>query len=99
MLAAKEHAPQGVRIEVECDTLTQVADALEAGAEMLLLDNMSLEQLREAAGMAKGKATCEASGNMSLARVADVAATGVDYISVGALTHSVRAADIGLDSV
>jgi nicotinate-nucleotide pyrophosphorylase (carboxylating) len=99
VLTAKEHAPQGMRIEVECDTLAQVAEALDAGAEMLLLDNMSLEQMGEAAVMAKGKATCEASGNMSLARVAKVAATGVDYISVGALTHSVRAADIGLDSL
>lgn len=96
---AKANAPQGMRIEIECDTLEQVEEALAAGAERLLLDNMSNEQLREAVALAKGKATLEASGNMTLERVASVAETGVDYISVGALTHSVKAADIGLDAV
>lgn len=99
VLAAKANAPATMRIEVECDTLVQVAEALEAGADMLLLDNMSLDALREAVTLAKGKARCEASGNMTRERVAAVADTGVDFISVGRLTHSVRNVDIGLDSV
>lgn len=95
---AKANAPQGMSIEVECDTLEQAQEALAAGAERLLLDNMSLEVQREAVLLAKSKASCEASGNMTLERVAAVAETGVDFISIGALTHSVKAADIGLDA-
>ena len=99
VLAAKAGVPTTMQIEVECDTLEQVSEALEAGAQMLLLDNMSLDDLREAVTLAKGKARCEASGGVTLKTVTAIAETGVDYISVGALTHSVRAADIGLDTV
>jgi nicotinate-nucleotide pyrophosphorylase (carboxylating) len=86
-----------LKIEVEADTLEQVRQALDAGAEMILLDNMSLKQLREAVKMAKGCAKTEASGGVNLKTVRAIAQTGVDFISVGALTHSAPAVDIGLD--
>lgn len=94
---AKNNPKNLTHVEVECDRLDQVEEALEAGADIILLDNMSLEMLREAVKMSDGKAVLEASGGVNLETVADIAATGVDYISVGALTHSVRAADVGLD--
>lgn len=84
-------------IEVECDTLDQVAQALEMGVERLLLDNMSLEDLREAATLARGRATVEASGGVTLDSVRAIAETGVDYISIGRITQSAPAVDIGLD--
>jgi len=87
----------GLRIEVEAADLAQVRDALAAGADMIMLDNMSLEMMREAVAIAAGRVPLEASGNMTLDRVRAVAETGVDYISVGALTHSARAVDISLD--
>jgi len=84
-------------IQVECDTLAQVREALAAGANSLLLDNMSLAMLREAVAMVDGKITCEASGGVTLATIRPIAETGVDYISVGRLTQSAPAVDIGLD--
>lgn len=87
----------GLKVEVEADTLEQVEQAVAAGADIVLLDNMSLVQLRLAVQKCKGKAQTEASGGISLAAVRAVAETGVDFISVGALTHSARAVDIGLD--
>lgn len=86
-----------LRVEVETDSLEQVDQALEAGADFVLLDNMSLEMLREAAGRCRGRAWTEASGGVSLATVRAIAETGVDYISAGALTHSAPAVDIALD--
>jgi nicotinate-nucleotide pyrophosphorylase (carboxylating) len=86
-----------LKVEVEADTLEQVQQAVEAGADIVLLDNMSLDQLREAVEMVAGRASTEASGGIALATVRAVAGTGVDCISVGALTHSARAVDIGLD--
>ncbi len=86
-----------LKVEVEADTLEQVRQALDAGAEMILLDNMNLKQLRAAVKMAKGHAKTEASGGVNLKTVRAIAQTGVDFISVGALTHSARAVDIGLD--
>jgi len=94
---ARSSIRPGIRIEVEAADLTQVRDALAAGADMIMLDNMSLETMREAVALAAGRVPLEASGNMSLDRVRAVAKTGVDYISVGALTHSARAIDISLD--
>jgi nicotinate-nucleotide pyrophosphorylase (carboxylating) len=85
------------RIEVEADTLEQVEQALEAGADVILLDNMNLVQMRVAVQQAKGRADTEASGGVNLANVRQIAETGVDYISVGAITHSARAVDIALD--
>ncbi len=93
---ARAHYPQ-LRIEVEADTLEQVDQALEAGAELILLDNMNPIQLRLAVQKCKGRAQTEASGGVNLASVRVIAEAGVDFISVGALTHSARAMDIGLD--
>lgn len=86
-----------LKVEVEADTPAQVQQALEAGADLILLDNMELEELRTAALSVRGRAKTEASGGISLDTVRAVAETGVDFISVGALTHSARAVDIALD--
>jgi nicotinate-nucleotide pyrophosphorylase (carboxylating) len=86
-----------VPVEVECDSVEQVAAAVEAGAELLLLDNMSLDQLRESVRVVAGRARLEASGGLSLDRARAVAETGVDYLSVGALTHSAPVLDLGFD--
>jgi nicotinate-nucleotide pyrophosphorylase (carboxylating) len=86
-----------LKIEVEADSLDQVRQALDAGAEMILLDNMSLDDLSQAVVMAEGFAKTEASGGVNLKTVRAIAKTGVDFISVGALTHSAPAVDIGLD--
>ena len=94
---ARLRAGSALQVEVECDTSEQVREALAAGADALLLDNMDVAKMREAVDLCRGKATVEASGGMSLARVAEVAATGVDLISVGALTHSAPALDVALD--
>jgi nicotinate-nucleotide pyrophosphorylase (carboxylating) len=89
-------APAGVTVEVECATIADVSAALEAGAPRLLLDNMSLEELRRAVELAGGRAELEASGGITLDSVRAVAETGVDYISIGALTHSAPALDVSL---
>jgi nicotinate-nucleotide pyrophosphorylase (carboxylating) len=94
---ARASAPPNTVVEIECDTLGQVRDAVAAGADAILLDNMDLAAMREAVESARGKAVVEASGGMTLERVAAVAATGVDVISVGALTHSAPALDVALD--
>jgi len=93
---ARERYPQ-LKIEVEAETLEQVEQAAAAGADVVLLDNMSLVQLRLAVQRCKGRTKTEASGGISLASVRAIAETGVDFISVGALTHSARAVDVGLD--
>ena len=90
-------AATDLAIEVECDTLAQVADALEAGADAILLDNMSLDELRQAVALAGGRARLEASGGVSLETVRAIAETGVDEISIGALTHSAPALDVSLE--
>jgi len=86
-----------LKIEVEADTLEQVAQAADAGADIILLDNMTPDQMRSAVKIAKGHAKTEASGGVNLDTVRAIAGSGVDFISVGALTHSARAVDIGLD--
>ncbi len=86
--AAKEKAPRTLRIEVECATLEDVKESLGAGADMIQLDNMTLDVMREAVSIAKGKAILEATGGITLQTVREVAETGVDMISVGAITHS-----------
>jgi len=93
---ARAYAPHTGRIEVEVERLDQIDEALAAGADVLLLDNMELATLREAVRRVAGRALLEASGNMTEERVAEVAAAGVDLISVGALTHSVTALDLSL---
>jgi len=93
---ARQKYPQ-LQIEVEADTLEQVDQALTARADFILLDNMDVAQLRKAVQRVNGRARTEASGGVNLATVRAIAETGVDFISVGALTHSARAVDIGLD--
>ena len=88
------NAQPDIQIEVETTSLKEVQEALSAGANLIMLDNMSLQLMREAVSSINGKAKVEASGNITLQSVREVAQTGVDYISVGALTHSVQAFDI-----
>jgi len=89
--------PHTMKIQVECATLPQVQEALEAGVDIILLDNMTPDDLREAVRMAKGRAFLEASGGVRLETVRQIAETGVDAISVGALTHSAPGIDIKLE--
>jgi nicotinate-nucleotide pyrophosphorylase (carboxylating) len=98
-IAAVRTAAPGLPLEVECDSLTQVREALDAGAQLILLDNMSLADLRAAAAMAGRypSARLEASGGLRLDMARAVAETGVDFVAVGALTHSSHALDLGLD--
>jgi nicotinate-nucleotide pyrophosphorylase (carboxylating) len=93
---ARENYPN-LKIEVEVDTLEQLDSALAASADIILLDNMTLSQLRRAVEKNQGRAKTEASGGVTLENVRAIAETGVDYISSGALTHSARAVDIALD--
>jgi nicotinate-nucleotide pyrophosphorylase (carboxylating) len=93
---ARKQFPK-LTVEVEADTLEQVAQAADAGADIILLDNMTTAQLRRAVKIVKGRAMTEASGGVTLKTVRAIAKTGVDFISVGALTHSAPAVDIGLD--
>jgi len=86
-----------LKVEVEADTLAQVAQAIAAGADIILLDNMTIAQLCQAVKIVRGRAKTEASGGVNLKTVRAIATTGVDFISVGGITHSARAVDIGLD--
>ena len=94
---ARARAAGLTAIEVECDTIAQVNEALGAGAERILLDNMTPDALRRAVKMAGGRVPLEASGGVTLDTIRAIAETGVDYISVGAITHSAPAVDIGID--
>ena len=94
---ARAVAPAGIKVEVECDTLDQVKTAIDGGADVIMLDNMGLIDLREAVKLAEGRAVTEASGGVTLESVRRIAETGVDWISVGALTHSAPALDLALD--
>jgi nicotinate-nucleotide pyrophosphorylase (carboxylating) len=94
---ARKLAPKGVKIEVECDGVAQVARAADAGADIILLDNMSLTAMAECVRLVNGRAILEASGGVTLTTVRGVADTGVDWISVGALTHSAPSMDLALD--
>lgn len=94
--SAREIAPVLTRIEVEVEDLEQVHQALEAGADALLLDNFPLQRLREAVALCKGRASTEASGNIDLDTMAEVAAIGVDFISTGAITKHLRAIDLSM---
>jgi nicotinate-nucleotide pyrophosphorylase (carboxylating) len=94
----QRNVPQdSLKIEVECDDLRQVKEALDVGVDIIMLDNMNLEQINEAVMLIKGRSKIEVSGNIGLDRVKEISRVGVDYISVGSLTHSVKAVDIGLD--
>lgn len=93
---ARAYIPHTLKIEVETETLAEVGEALTAGADIIMLDNMDVTTMREAVAMIGGKALAEASGGVNLTTVREIAETGVDIISVGALTHSVRAMDISM---
>ena len=95
--AAKSHNFGGIKIQAECDTLEQVQEALDAGADSLLLDNMPPPVLRQAVDLIQGQIPLEASGGVNLKTIRDIAETGVDFISVGAITQRAPAVDIGLD--
>ena len=94
--AQRKRLAHTLKIEVETKNLSEVQEALDCGVEIIMLDNMALEEMKKAVELIAGRARIEASGNVNLQRVAAIAATGVDYISVGELTHSVRTADISL---
>jgi nicotinate-nucleotide pyrophosphorylase (carboxylating) len=94
---AKQNAGHMVKIEIEVDTLAQLKEALEEGVDAVMLDNMSLEDMAAAVKMVNGRALVEASGGVTLERIPKIAATGVDMISTGALTHSAPNFDVGLD--
>ncbi|MDE2860217.1 MAG: carboxylating nicotinate-nucleotide diphosphorylase [Chloroflexota bacterium] len=94
---ARQRSPHTLRIEIEVETVEEAVEALDAGADAVLLDNMSPEEMRRVVEISGGRALLEASGGVTLDTVRAVAETGVDLISVGALTHSVRALDISLD--
>ncbi len=97
--AVRKNLPLSVKLEVETTNLEEVRQAVDCGADIIMLDNMSNEAMTEAVKMIAGRAKTEASGNMDIPRLKSVAATGVDYISVGALTHSVKAMDISMNIV
>ncbi len=96
MTAVRERAPR-VPVQVEADTPAQAVEAVEAGADFLLLDNMAPAQLREVVALVGGRAELEATGGLTLAVAREVAATGVHFLSVGALTHSSPVLDLALD--
>lgn len=95
--AARQAIPHTMKIEVETESIAQVEEALSAGADIIMLDNMSVELMKEAVQLIAGRAVVEASGGVNLDTIRSIAKTGVDVISVGALTHSVRSLDISLD--
>jgi nicotinate-nucleotide pyrophosphorylase (carboxylating) len=97
--AVRRGRESGLSVEVECDGLDQVREALAAGADRILLDNMSLDELRDAVRLAGGRAALEASGGVTLETIRDIAATGVDFVSVGALTHAARSLDVSLEVI
>ena len=94
---ARSLAPPGMKIEVECETLDHVRAALDAGVDVIMFDNMQLLDLREGVKLVGGRAVTEASGGVTLDTVRVIAETGVDWISIGALTHSAPALNLGLD--
>ncbi|MEA1872159.1 MAG: carboxylating nicotinate-nucleotide diphosphorylase [Chloroflexota bacterium] len=94
---ARQNAPQRLPVEVEVRTVSEALEAVEAGADIVMLDNMNLEDMRKVVKSTHGRALIEASGGITLDNVRAVAETGVDFISIGALTHSARALDISLE--
>ncbi|MHA2788227.1 carboxylating nicotinate-nucleotide diphosphorylase [Corynebacterium sp. S7] len=95
--AMRAKVPHTTHIEVEVDRIDQIEPVLAAGVDTIMLDNFSIDELREGVALVNGRALIDASGGITLERIPEIAATGVDLISVGALTHSVRALDLGLD--
>ncbi len=97
VIALRAKLPPTVKIEVECDNLKQVRQALSAGAEIIMLDNMTVAKMKKAVSLVAGQAHTEASGGLNLENVRRAASAGVDYVSVGALTHGARAVDISME--
>lgn len=95
--AARKNTPHGIKVEVEAEDLEGVKTAVKAGADIILLDNMSSDLMKEAVDFVAGRALLEASGGITLDNIREIAATGVDMISIGALTHSVKAVDLSLE--
>ena len=96
---ARRYAPFVIKIEVETENLQMVREAIDAGAEIIMLDNMSVDDMRKAVEMAKGKAVTECSGNVTRENIKQLADIGVDYISSGALTHSAPILDLSLKNL
>lgn len=96
---ARERVKQGVKIEVEVKDLAEVKEAVECGADMIMLDNMELEEIREVVNMVKGRVSLEVSGRVDLKRVNEIASLGVDFISVGSLTHSCKSLDMSMEFI
>jgi len=94
---AKQNAPEDLKVEVEVNSVQEAMDAAEAGADIIMLDNMSPDEMRRAVSLISGRAKIEASGGITLANVRTVAETGIDFISVGALTHSYKSLDISIE--
>lgn len=94
---AREKVKPGIKIEVETTTLEEVQEAFRSGADMIMLDNMTPKEMREAVVWVNGRVPLEASGNVQLSRIKEIAATGVDFISIGSLTHSFESLDISLE--
>ena len=94
---AKREAAHTIRIEVECDTLEQVQEAVDAGADIILFDNMTPAEMAQGVGICRGRALTEASGGITIENIREVAEAGVDLLSSGAVTHSVKALDISLE--
>jgi len=94
---AKQNAPRGLTVEVEVNTPEEALDAVDAGADIIMLDNMSPDEMRRVVSLVSGQVRIEASGGITLANVRTVAETGIDFISVGALTHSSKALDISVE--
>ena len=97
MQRVRSRVPHTINVEVETDTLAQVEECLACGVGVIMLDNMDLVTMRQAVQLINGRALVEASGGVNLQTVRSIAETGVDIISVGALTHSAKACDIGMD--
>ena len=94
---ARDLAPVGTKVEVECDSIEQVQAAVESAADIIMFDNMSTDMMKQCVRLVNGRAITEASGGVTLDTVSAIAETGVDWISVGALTHSASALDLALD--
>jgi nicotinate-nucleotide pyrophosphorylase (carboxylating) len=99
VVLAKQRSPHTLKVEIEVEDLAGVKEAVQAGADVILLDNMATDVMREAVQIASGRVTIEASGNVSLDNIKEIAKTGVDIISAGALTHSAPSVDISLEVV
>ncbi|MDG2214106.1 MAG: nicotinate-nucleotide diphosphorylase (carboxylating), partial [Verrucomicrobiota bacterium] len=95
---ARKNSPE-LKIEVEADTVVQARQAADAGADIILLDNMSVDELREAVSVIDNRSQTEASGRVNINNIQEIASTGVDFISVGAITHSAPAVDVSLEII